>query len=145
MLSSAARNEFPAVRFVAPAVGEVTPAGPSHARSPRRWVGWLVAAAVLAAVGIPVGSHLATAHRQQQELAAAQQQFDSLNRQFASLTNERNAKLTEAGAAVDAAHGRLGAAEVKLNEQIQERVHGPAPEADQRRHHRAEDAPGRGA
>src|SRR5207244_1282143 len=80
LISTAARTEFPDVRFIAPAA-EVAPAAPSRDGAPRpagfpRWLGWAVAAAVLVAVGAPTGAHLAAGRRQQQELNGARQRAE---------------------------------------------------------------------
>src|SRR5262245_22087362 len=53
MISSAARMQFPDVRFTAPATTVR-----EHAPSPsRRWIGWVVAASFLGALSIPGISH----------------------------------------------------------------------------------------
>src|SRR5947208_2611894 len=86
LLSAAARSEFPAVRFVAPA--DVAPAAPKRDdRAPFRRLrvaanrlAWAVAVCLAVAVAIPIGSHFTTAARQEAELAAARAKYDTLDR-----------------------------------------------------------------
>jgi hypothetical protein len=113
LLSAAARSAFPDVRFVAPAVGDVTPAAHAPAardgtpRTPRflgRWTGWFVAAGVLvAAAGVPLSAHLATARQQQHELTSAQERAKELEGSYRKLVTERQETLAEAGQAVQRA------------------------------------------
>ncbi len=114
LLSAAARTDFPDVRFVAPAVDAPAPVGyrTKGRRQRSYWsiAGWAVAAALLLALGIPTGAHLATASRQETELAAATRKKDDLERQRRDAYAKRVEELTAAETAARNAEGRAGAA-----------------------------------
>jgi hypothetical protein len=96
LLAAAAKAEFAAVRFQAPARVPAAQAEPAHASAWHAgWVRWSVAAAVLLAIA-GLGIPLAVYRQQQQRVAGAESRYDSI-------TDERHHVAIEYRDNVDAA------------------------------------------
>jgi hypothetical protein len=126
LLITAARSEFPDVRFVAPVAEplnrEAAPSvhGPAWSRLAAQPLKWAVAAAVLLAIGIPTGIHLTTVHRQRVELAAAIEERADAERRQADTVTRHSEAINNAAAELQKTQQDYSAAEGTLLAKLDE-------------------------
>src|SRR5260221_4638975 len=115
LLAGAARQEFPAVRFSAPAADGVQVAPVARDDGRRRsgkggWVRWAVAAAVVIAVGgigVPVAGHLSRYYQAQENLTLAQRDAERARQEREEMVAARNQKVQDAANSVKRAEDAI--------------------------------------
>lgn len=125
LLSSAARTEFPDFRFVAPAdrqttLGYSTEGSRLSRLSRAKWTQWIVAAAVLLAVGIPVAGHLITTHSKEAAVQSAMARYDELDRQRRDARAKHHSEIDKLQTSVKESNAAWTSAEMTLATKLNE-------------------------